>query len=134
MKLYRFLPFLLLLLVVGCSKTTVPVAPIKITAEEVTIPVFHPPLPDAIVWRDFEWKVLTPDRMAELLDSIDRGEEPAMAYYSLTTEQYEVLTLNMAEIKQFLKQQRAIIDYYRQNVKRMAAEKQFEPEIAKEVE
>jgi len=111
----------------GCSlfqPKQEPVKPISILATEVKIPVFHPPMPDSIIWRDFKWKILTPERMSELLDAIERGEEPARAFYALTTDQYEVLTLNMAEIKQFLKQQRAIIEYYHKNVNYMAVEKE----------
>ena len=59
------------------------------------------------------WKVLTPELMEEYLELFKKGEAPAVPYYSLTTQQYENLSSNVADITRYIENILSIIKYYR---------------------
>ncbi len=76
-------------------------------------PMYHPPLPLEIQGVPVKWKVLTPEIMEEYLALVKEGKAPAMPYYALTTQQYENLSINMAEITRYTKNILSIVEYYR---------------------
>ena len=76
-------------------------------------PMYHPPLPLEIQGVPVKWKVLTPEIMEEYLALVKEGKAPAMPYYALTTQQYENLSVNMAEITRYTKNILSIVEYYR---------------------
>lgn len=94
--------------------------PVVIDQRVGTIPVFHPPLPDGVNTLPVEWTVLTPDEMAEYLKDLEDGKAPAKAWYAISPETYRALSENMAELKRYIKEARAVLRYYRENLKRMA--------------
>ena len=51
--------------------------------------------------------------MAEYLQLVKEGKAPAVAYYALTTQQYENLSMNMAEITRYTKNILSIVEYYK---------------------
>ena len=57
---------------------------------------------------------ITPEIMEEYLQLVKDGKAPAVAYYALTTQQYENLSMNMAEITRYTKNILAIVEYYRE--------------------
>jgi|TARA_B100001939_G_scaffold276775_1_gene245053 hypothetical protein len=75
--------------------------------------MYHPPLPLEIQGVPVKWKVLTPEIMGEYLALVKEGKAPAMPYYALTTQQYENLSVNMAEITRYTKNILSIVEYYR---------------------
>tara|TARA_R110002020_G_scaffold13250_18_gene47827 strand:- start:2864 stop:3274 length:411 start_codon:yes stop_codon:yes gene_type:complete len=98
------------------SKNTVPeVKPIEIITVEKPAPMYHPPLPENVYPAEIKWKVLNPEVMREYVNNYDNGDAPAMAYYGLTSQGYENLSNNMADIKRYIRQTLAIIKYYRDN-------------------
>jgi hypothetical protein len=104
----------------GCGGWGARSEPVVIEQRISTIPVFHPPLPDGIGTLPVEWTVLTPKLMEEYLDDLDKGEAPVIVYYALTPQGYKALSENMAVLKRYIKESRAILAYYRKNLKRMA--------------
>ena len=76
-------------------------------------PMYHPPLPLEIQGVPVKWRVLTPEIMEEYLALVKEGKAPAMPYYALTTQQYENLSVNMAEITRYTKNILSIVEYYR---------------------
>jgi predicted transcriptional regulator len=52
--------------------------------------------------------------MQAYLDAVEAGEEPRVAYYGLTSQGYENLSMNMGEIKRYLEQILHIVGYYRE--------------------
>ena len=70
-----------------------PVVPVEVKTIQERPPMWHPPLPVEMSMLDVEFEVLTPE---------------------LTTQQYQNLSLNMAEIKRYTKNILAIIQYYRE--------------------
>ena len=96
----------------GCS--ILPKAqPIDVRTIAEIPPMYHPPLPLEIQGVPVKWKVLTPEIMEEYLALVKEGKAPAMPYYALTTQQYENLSVNMAEITRYTKNILSIVQYYR---------------------
>lgn len=91
------------------------VDPIEVQNIYDEIEIIHPPLPDPIVWEHFEWVVLTPEILREMLNKYDNGEltEKQLVFFAITPEGYERLALNMADIRRFMKDQKSVIMYYR---------------------
>ena len=58
---------LLLIAVTGCS--LLPTKPVEVNTISLPAPMYHPPLPMEIQAVGVEWKVLTPEIMAEYLDN-----------------------------------------------------------------
>jgi|TARA_A100000171_G_C2128755_1_gene145249 hypothetical protein len=96
----------------GCS--ILPKAqPVDVRTIAEIPPMYHPPLPLEIQGVPVKWKVLTPEIMEEYLALVKEGKAPAMPYYALTTQQYENLSVNMAEITRYTKNILSIVEYYR---------------------
>ena len=114
---------ILLPLISGCSTYSLfegltdnqPVTkPVEIVRVAQSAPIYHPPLPEPIKASPVEWRILSPDVMQEYLDNVESGEEPRVAYYGLTSQGYENLSMNMGEIKRYLEQILHIVGYYRE--------------------
>ena len=109
----------LLLLVSGCSmlgsKRDIPeVKPVEVVTIVKKAPMYHPPLPNNISAVPIEWTVLNPELMQEYLDDLNEGNAPTNVWYALTTKGYENLSMNMAEVKRYLRQVISILKYYRE--------------------
>ena len=102
----------ILILSTGCSlmPTT---KPIEVVTVSEPAPLYHPPLPLEVQLVDIQWRVLTPEIMDEYLAALEEGSAPPQAYYALTTQGYENLSMNTAEQKRYIKEVLAIIKYYR---------------------
>ena len=102
----------ILILSTGCSlmPTT---KPIEVVTVSEPAPLYHPPLPLEVQLVDIQWRVLTPEIMDEYLAALEEGSAPPQAYYALTTQGYENLSMNTAEQKRYINDVLAIIKYYR---------------------
>lgn len=103
---------LLLIVSTGCSLMP-QTKPIEVITVAEPAPLYHPPLPLEVQLVDIQWRVLTPDIMDEYLKALDEGSAPPQAYYALTTQGYENLSMNTAEQKRYIKDVLAVIKYYR---------------------
>ena len=103
---------LALILVSGCSLLST-VKPVDVNTIALPAPMYHPPLPMEIQATEVTFEVLTPEIMEEYLQLVKDGKAPAVAYYALTTKQYENLSMNMAEITRYTKNILSIVEYYR---------------------
>ena len=121
----NLLILLLLLSINGCTsfslfgdrkeKAMVPeTKPVEVVTITRTAPIYHPPLPEAIESASLEWRILSPDIMQQYLDSLEAGEEPRIAYYGLTSQGYENLSMTMGEVTRYLEQILHIVGYYRE--------------------
>ena len=88
--------------------------PVQVKTIAEPMPIYHPPLPMELQLVDVDWLVLNPELMQEYLDNLENGSAPRKAYYGLTSKEYENLSMNMAEIKRYLRDILAINEYYRQ--------------------
>lgn len=118
----------------GCALFgTKPVPPVQVEKRIQPIPVFHPPLPEGVTWQQVEWKVLTPETMAEYLKDLEKGNAPVTAWYALTPEGYRALSENVADIQRFINQSNALLIYYRENLVEIIVE-QVETPVEEESE
>jgi hypothetical protein len=92
-----FLIVLLLLLLSSCSSTD---KPIGVITAPIDIPLAQLPDPSPIVVNNINWKIINLDNKI---------------YYGLSVSDYELLAINMLEIKRYILAQKNIIVYYRQN-------------------
>jgi len=115
----KILPVCLIILSSGCSLIGgKPYVPETKAVEVVTVTkqavVYHPPMPNPIMTKPVEWKVLTPDTMGEYLEDLEKGEAPVNVFYGVSPTGYENLSVNMSEIKRYLRQMFSIITYYKE--------------------
>ena len=101
----------------GCGGART-VQPIDIDHRVEPVEILHPPLPQGVTWEGYQITILTPTRMRELLAKLDAGElnERDLVFAAITPRGYEKLITNMADIKRYIKDQKAVIIYYRENV------------------
>ena len=99
---------LILPLISGCSSFSLfdsnepQVKPVEVVTVAKKTPIYHPPLPEPIDSAPMEWKILSPDVMQQYLDAVEAGEEPRVAYYGLTSQGYENLSMTMGEITRYI--------------------------------
>ena len=113
----NFLVLLILILYNGCSwrgSEGPSVEPIEVRTLEIPATRYHPPLPSQVSFTEVKWKVLTPNTMEQYLADLEAGEASVSAYYGLTTQGYENLSNNIADLKRYLSQLKSIVKYYRE--------------------
>jgi len=87
--------------------------PVEVVTIAEPVPMYHPPLPLELQLVDIDWQVLSPEILQEYLSDLESGSAPPTAFYSLTSKEYENLSMNMAEIKRYLRDTLSIVEYYR---------------------
>jgi len=102
------------LMISACSLLEPRTVPVEVKTITLPAPMYHPPMPLEVSLQDIKWRVLTPDVMEEYLQLIKEGKAPAEPYYALSTQGYESLSMNMAELKRYVTNVLAIIEYYRE--------------------
>ena len=96
---------------IGCSSTPEIVTRTIIKTQE--IPLRTAPRP--IKLNDVRWYAITSDNVEEFLSEYER-KNGAVAVIATSVIGYENLSLNLSEIKRYIEQQQAIIDYYESQV------------------
>ena len=110
----------------GGSPAVPVVAPVEVITITKPAPMYHPPLPEGVTPAEIEWIVLNPGIMRKYIENYDAGDAPAVAYYSLTSQAYQNLSNNLADIRRYIRQTLNIIKYYRDNDPTRAGEKEAE--------
>ena len=103
----------LAILVSGCSMMGERVKPVSVTTIAKKQPMYHPPLPMEVQMDPVEWEILTPDSMKLYLDNLEKGEAPRRAFYSLSSKEYEHLSMDMADITRYITEILGIVKFYR---------------------
>jgi len=103
----------MLIILTNCSMIPTSSKPVEVVTIAEPVPMYHPPLPLEVQMVDIDWEILTPEIMKEYLEDYENGSAPAIAYYSLTSKEYENLSMNMAEIKRYLRDTLSIVKFYR---------------------
>ena len=96
---------------IGCSSTPEIVTRTVVKRQE--IPLRTAPRP--IRLNDVRWYAITSDNVEEFLFEYER-KNGAVAVIATSVIGYENLSLNLSEIKRYIEQQQAIIDYYESQV------------------
>ena len=97
----------------ACSMLPTQPKPVEVITVAEPMPMYHPPLPIELNIVDIDWEILTPRIMKEYLSDLEQGSAPPTAYYALTSKDYENLSMNMAEIKRYIKDTLHILEFYR---------------------
>ena len=96
----------------GCSIMQ-PTRPIQMQTIAERPPMYHPPLPMEVQLDPVDWEILTPEIMEQYLENLENGEAPRKAFYSLSSKEYEHLSMDMADITRYIKEVLGIVKYYR---------------------
>ena len=97
----------------GCSMIQPKAKPVSVTTIAKQQPMYHPPLPMEVQMDPVDWEILTPDSMQLYLDNLKKGEAPRRAFYSLSSKEYENLSMDMADITRYITEILGIIRFYR---------------------
>ena len=90
------------------------VKPVEVRKIAERPPMYHPPLPYPMSLSEVDWEIMTPELMEQYLQNLKNGDAPRRAYYSLSSKEYENLSMDMAEITRWSKDILSIIKYYRE--------------------
>ncbi len=93
---------------------TVSIKPVQVKSIAERPPMYHPPLPYPMSLSEVDWEIMTPELMEQYLQNLENGDAPRRAYYSLSSKEYENLSMDMAEITRWSKDILSIIKYYRE--------------------
>ena len=103
----------LALIVSGCSMIQPKAKPVSVTTIAKKQIMYHPPLPMEVQMDPVDWEILTPDSMQLYLDNLKKGDAPKRAFYSLSSKEYEDLSMDMADITRYIKEILGIVKFYR---------------------
>ncbi len=84
---------------------------VNIKATPVQPVVIHPPVPDQLQMREIKWTVFNRAKLEKLLADFPNQE---IVLFALSAKGYENLSLNMSEVVRYLKEQKGVIIYYRE--------------------
>jgi len=103
------------MLLSGCSvfssvPDALPVVAIDCPIPEYDDPTFDIKVPVPIKWRDMEIIILTPDTTDAEFDKLDPKQR---AFFAVTDNGYEAMSMNYAELKRYIKDQKNIIIAYK---------------------
>lgn len=102
----NFLLISTLLLLSACGGSTINIKP-----DPVDPTVIHPNVPDQLQMRKVSWTVFNREKIEKLLADYPNQE---VVLFALSAKGYENLSLNMAEVIRYLKEQKGVILYYRE--------------------
>ena len=102
------------LMMASCSLMQSSIKPVQVKSIAERPPMYHPPLPYPMSLSEVDWEIMTPALMEQYLQNLENGDAPRRAYYSLSSKEYENLSMDMAEITRWSKDILSIIKYYRE--------------------
>lgn len=112
-QLWSTLP--IILLISGCSVLgwNSGVKPIEVQTKAVERTRLNIPDPAPLKGRSTKWVVVTPENVNEVWEEL-RKQNVDLVLFAVTDDGYEELALTMAELRNYIAQQRAIIIKYRE--------------------
>lgn len=111
----------------GCTLFREPVKQIETVKVEVEKPRLNLPNPQPLDLRDVEWVIVTRENAEEVFAELEKRGEP-IAIFGLTSQGYEALSLNIADIKVYLGTQKELLVQYRDYYEQKKEEKNGRPE------
>lgn len=69
--------------------------------------------PDKFVWMDVEYIIITPENYEEKLSELQEDGK-SVALYALDTNSYEALSINIANVLKYMKEQKLILAKYKE--------------------
>ena len=103
----------LCLILANCSMLQ-SVKPVQVKTISERTPIYHPPLPYPMSLTEVDWQVMTPITMQEYLDNLESGNATERAFYTLSSQEYQNLSMTMSEVTRYTRDILSIIKYYRE--------------------
>ena len=102
-------------LTTGCSLLSKPeeVVVTQVVYKAPNIPLQRSPRP--ISMSDVKWYTVTTDNIDEFEKNFE-SDNGDLVFFAISVPHYENLSLNLADIKRYIKQQKAIIVYYEDQI------------------
>ena len=116
----------LLLLTSGCASVE-PQVVLKTDYVVKDIPI--QPRPKPLNLHRVKWYAVTPENMEEFLQRFEE-ESGINVFFAVSVPDYENMSLNVAELRRYINQQKALIIYYEESIETMIKET---PEDTEEV-
>ena len=107
---YLALIGILFLTACGSPEPEVPVRP-----PSYFPPINHIAAPRPVVMRNVDFYVVTPATYDEFVTRYT-NENGELVYIAMSTQDYENLTFNLADLQRYIKQQKAVIVYYQKTI------------------
>ncbi len=87
---------------------------LQVTSAPVQIAITQAADPTPVQMMPVNLRVVTPDNLQEFLAALsaDQGN-PTYVFVTMQMRDYENLTLNLAELRRYMEQQQAVIQFYR---------------------
>lgn len=105
---------LILTITTGCSfSKPKEVVVTRTVVQTPDIPLRSPPRPINMV--DVNWYTVTTDNIHEFEERFENANGD-LVFFALSVPHYENLSLNLADIRRFIEQQKAIIIYYEEQI------------------
>lgn len=98
----------------GCASAPKERIVTQIQTVEREIPI--QPRPKKLNLYDVEWYVVTPENYEDFRERFVK-ENGDFVFFAVSVPDYENMSLNLADIKRYLEQQKAVIIYYEQQAK-----------------
>ena len=105
-----------------------PVPTVTVITETAIPPKPIVPPVDQLGLREVSWVIITLDNIEKVFESFKQDD--SKAYFAITAEGYEAISLNLGDIRALVQQQQAIIKIY----ENIWQEKQKDPIIEENVE
>ena len=99
----------LLLLISGCA------TPVVTQIEYVPQVIEKKEQPRGVQLNDVDWHVVTPDNIERFLSHF-KDTTGDVVFLAISVPHYENLSLNVAELRRYIEQQRSIILYYENSI------------------
>ena len=108
----------LLLLTSGCASVE-PQVVLKTDYVVKDIPI--QPRPKPLNLHRVKWYAVTPENMEEFLERFEE-ESGINVFFAVSVPDYENMSLNVAELRRYINQQKALIVYYEESIETMIKE------------
>ena len=116
------LPLMILMMASSCSllpKTK----QVEITAKPLERTFVQPVMPREINLGVPQWIVVTPDNWEDQLSRIEK-QEGEILFLAMTVPDYEVMSVNMKELKRYITELKDVVVYYKEITSPTDAQKQ----------
>lgn len=74
--------------------------------------------------KNITWYVITPDTIDAFNEKINKEQGKEWVFYAIEVKDYERLSLNVAEIRRYIIQQKNIIEYYENSIQDNVTQKE----------
>ena len=112
MKIFALIAIFSIFGLSGCA-TTQTIKVLSVPVDEVPL---NPPTVRKLELQDIDWFIVTPENIDEVFAKL-KDQRKDVVLFGLTDDGYKAISLNLAQIRELIAQQRAIIEAYKEYYK-----------------